>query len=67
MVMVVLGGYLEVYEKGKEIFGIDVVKDFIVFYVGMVLKDGKVVINGGCVIVVILLDKDFRKVIKKLY
>ncbi len=66
-VMVVSGGYPEAYEKGKEISGIDAVKDSIVFHAGTALKDGKVVTNGGRVIAVTSLDKDFRKAIKKSY
>ncbi|MAL60503.1 MAG: phosphoribosylamine--glycine ligase [Flavobacteriaceae bacterium] len=66
-IMVVSGGYPEAYEKGKEIIGIENVKDSIVFHAGTALKDGKVVTNGGRVIAVTSLDKDFKKAIKKSY
>ena len=66
-IMVVSGGYPEAYEKGKEIIGIEKVKVSIVFHAGSALKDGKVVTNGGRVIAVTSLDKDFKKAIKKSY
>ncbi|MEZ4875681.1 MAG: phosphoribosylglycinamide synthetase C domain-containing protein, partial [Flavobacteriaceae bacterium] len=66
-VMVVSGGYPEAYEKGKEITGIDEVEGSMVFHAGTLLKEGKVITNGGRVLAVTSLDKDFKKAIKKSY
>lgn len=66
-IMVVSGGYPEGYEKGKEITGIENIKDSIVFHAGTAIKDGKIVTNGGRVIAITSLDDDFRKAIKKSY
>ncbi|GAB5400715.1 MAG: phosphoribosylamine--glycine ligase [Aureisphaera sp.] len=66
-VMAVSGGYPEAYEKGKEIIGIERIGNSIVFHAGTTYKDGNIVTNGGRVLAVTSLDKDFRQALAKSY
>ncbi|MEM7085950.1 MAG: phosphoribosylamine--glycine ligase [Bacteroidota bacterium] len=66
-VMVVSGGYPEAYDKEKEITGIERIGNSIVFHAGTKMNGGVVVTNGGRVIAVTSLDKDFRGALNKTY
>ena len=66
-VMVVSGGYPEAYEKGKQINGLDNIKDSIVFHAGTKINGDEVVTNGGRVIAITSFGKDFKEALKKSY
>ncbi|VXB50511.1 phosphoribosylamine--glycine ligase [Maribacter litoralis] len=66
-VMTVSGGYPGSYEKGKEITGIESIKDSLVFHAGTTLKEGKVVTNGGRVMAITSFGSDFKRALSKSY
>jgi phosphoribosylamine---glycine ligase len=56
------GGYPEDFEKGKVITGIDEVKDSFVFHCGTKINEnGELVTNGGRVLAVTSLHKDWKE------
>ncbi len=67
-VMAVSGGYPEAYQKGKEISGIDEIKDSLVFHAGTKQdENGKVLTNGGRVIAITSFGNDYKEALKKSY
>ncbi len=66
-VMLVSGGYPEVYKKGYKIDGIEDVEGSVVFHSGTALKDGDVVTNGGRVIAVSSYGKDKAEALAKSF
>ncbi len=64
------GGYPGNYEKYKPIYGlkeVEELEDVYVFHAGTAIKDGQVVTNGGRVLNIVGVDKDFKKAQKKAY
>ena len=61
------GGYPVAYEKGKEITGLDHVKDAVVFHAGTKKQDGKFLTNGGRVLGVTAVAPTLREAVVKAY
>lgn len=70
IIVMVVNGYFGFYEKGMVIKGLDVIVDIsseVVFYVGIVVKDGVFVVIGGCVLNVIVCGVILVEVYVKVY
>ena len=61
------GGYPVAYEKGKEITGLDQVKDAVVFHAGTRKQDGKFLTNGGRVLGVTAVAPTLKEAVVKAY
>jgi phosphoribosylamine--glycine ligase len=66
-VVLVAGGYPEAYEKNKEIIGFDSVEESIVYHAGTVIKDKKVVTNGGRVMAITSFGDTIEEALAKSY
>lgn len=66
-VMMVSEGYPGNYDKGRVISGLDVKRDNLIFHAGTVVQEGSVVNNGGRVLAITSLDKDFNSALEKTY
>ncbi|NER09900.1 phosphoribosylamine--glycine ligase [Muriicola jejuensis] len=66
-VMAVSGGYPGSYAKGKEIIGLEDVRDSVVFHAGTRNEKGTLVTKGGRVLAVTSYGEDFRKALKDSY
>ena len=69
-VVMASGGYPGSYKKGKVIEGLDAaakLDDVVVFHAGTKESDGKILTNGGRVLGVTALGKDFREARNKAY
>ena len=66
-VFLVSGGYPEKYEKGKEILGLDIESDSILFHAGAKSENGKVKTNGGRVIAITSMADSVKDALVKSY
>ncbi len=66
-VVMVSGGYPEAYEKGKEITGLDELKDVLLFHAGTRSEGGRVLTNGGRVLNVVAEGDSLKEAIDRAY
>ena len=65
--MLVVGGYPEAYEKGKEISGLTAVEGSIVFHAGTKVENGRLCTSGGRVLNVIGFGESLEEAIESAY
>ena len=66
-VVLVSGGYPEYYEKGKEVLGLDLVDNVLIFHAGAKKEKNKVVTSGGRVMALTSFGNNFKEALKKSY
>ena len=65
-VVAVSQGYQKI-TKGKEISGLQKVKDSDVFHAGTIIKNGKIITNGGRVLAVTSFGENHKSALKQSY
>ena len=65
--MMVSGGYPQAYEKGKNITGIEDVKDSIVFHAGTKIVGSEIHTNGGRVIALTSLKENMNEALSSSF
>ena len=66
-VILVSGGYPKSYEKGKTITGLNDLSNDLIFHAGTNKKDNTFITNGGRVLAVTSMAKDFNQALKSSY
>jgi len=64
-IMLVSGGYPEIYESGKEMKNIEGAKDVIPFHAGTREENGKILTSGGRVMALTAFGKDIEEALQK--
>ena len=66
-VMLVSGVYPEAYERGKEITGLENIKDSIPFHAGAVKSNGEIITSGGRVMAITSYGNTYQEAIERCY